>query len=107
MHQEPPADVPLATVFVRYWERHGSQVAMAPSIKANLAYWSEFFGEATVAELTLDRQDRFLEWLRAKRCARTLHNPTAAARSARSSRQAPPHCTTRTSGARSPLSRRW
>ena len=75
MHQERPADVPLATLLVRYWERHGSKAAMAPSIKAHLACWAEFFGEATVAELTADRQERFLDWLRAKRCARNSARP--------------------------------
>jgi integrase len=71
LHQERPADVPLETVLVRYWERHGRKVAMAASLRANLGYWSTYFPGATVGEVTVSSQHEFVDWLKAKRVART------------------------------------
>jgi integrase len=71
LNHERPAEVPLEAVLVRYWERHARHVPMATSLKANLAFWSEFFPAALVAEVTVARQHQFVDWLKAKRVART------------------------------------
>lgn len=55
--------MPLAQVFVRYWEQYAKHLASAEQIKISLRYWTEFWGEATVAEVTKPRQREFVKWL--------------------------------------------
>ena len=64
--QEPQA-VPLEQVLVRYWHRAGKKLASRETVEVALAYWSEFYAGATVAEVTRDRQREFLRWLKARR----------------------------------------
>jgi len=67
LQQQAPADVLLSTVLTRYMAQHGSQLASKDSAKRGVALWRQFFGdEATVAEVTIGRQEDFLRWLRAK-----------------------------------------
>ena len=63
--KQAPQDTPLAQVLVRYWEQHGKHLASAEQIKLSLRYWTEYWGEATVAEVTKARQREFVKWLHA------------------------------------------
>lgn len=64
--QEPQA-VPLEQVLVRYWHRRGKNLASKEMTEIALAYWSEHFAGATVAEVTRQSQREFIAWLRARR----------------------------------------
>ena len=50
-------------VLVRYWERHAHALPSAEFAKIALRYWTEFWGEATVSEITAKRQREFGAWL--------------------------------------------
>lgn len=61
--KESPQSVPVAQVFVRYYQQHGKGLASAEFVDIALGLWSEFFGTATVAEVTPARQREFVTWL--------------------------------------------
>ncbi len=65
VNQQQPQDAPLAMVLVRYWQRHAQALPSAEFAKIALRYWAEFWGEATVAEITPARQREFAAGLRA------------------------------------------
>ena len=56
--------MPLATVLVRYWHQHAIKIPSSAQAKAALAYWNEFWTTATVNELTIERQEEFIDWLK-------------------------------------------
>ena len=60
---QQPQDAALALVLVRYWERHASALPSAEFAKIALRYWSDFWGEVTVSEVTAKRQREFVAWL--------------------------------------------
>lgn len=64
LHHQQPNDIPLATLLIRYWQGHAMKIASHDQARAGLALWSEFWGEALVSELTIDRQEDFVEWLK-------------------------------------------
>ncbi len=59
-----PADVPLALVLIRYWEQHGSDLPSDQVTQIALRRWTEFWGESSVADLTMSRQNEFVDWLK-------------------------------------------
>jgi len=63
--QQQPQDAALAMVLVRYWERHACNLPSAEFAKIALRYWSDFWGEATVSEVTAARQREFVKHLAA------------------------------------------
>ncbi len=60
-----PQDVPLATVLIHYWRGHASKVPSAVQAKIACGKWNDFFGEAVISDLTLQRQEAFVAHLRA------------------------------------------
>lgn len=67
MAQQAPADVLLSTVLTRYMVQHGDGLASRDSAKPGSALWREFFGpDATVADVTIARQEDFVRWLRGR-----------------------------------------
>jgi len=64
--QQQPQDAALAMVLVRYWERHANALPSAEFAKIALRYWADFWGEATVAEVTTARQREFVASLAGK-----------------------------------------
>lgn len=54
-----PTDLPVAVVLDRYYEHHGSKIASADATKRAVAQLKAFYGDASVAGLTLDRQGQF------------------------------------------------
>lgn len=61
--QQQPQEAALAMVLVRYWERHASALPSAEFAKIALRYWTEYWGEATVSEITTERQREFIKAL--------------------------------------------
>lgn len=58
------SETALDLVLVRYYQQHATNLPSAETARIALAYWSEFFGEAQVSEVTPARQRQFIEWLR-------------------------------------------
>ena len=61
---QQPAEMPLATVLVRYWQGHASQIASHEQARIALALWTEHWGDALVSDLTIERQEAFIRWLK-------------------------------------------
>jgi len=66
LDQERPADIPVGVALERYLDKHGKDVASADAIARAVKKLKAFFVDDTVAELTLDRQNEFERYLRAK-----------------------------------------
>lgn len=64
LRDHEPNEMPLATVLVRYWHQHASKIASHVQARISLGLWQEFFGEALVSELSVERQEAFIEWLK-------------------------------------------
>jgi integrase len=56
----------LEAILIRYWEEHAKNIPSAEQARFALAKWSDHFSGATVAELTPQRQEAFVDALRAK-----------------------------------------
>jgi len=61
-----PADVPLETILIRYWEEHGKLIPTAEQARFALGKWSDHFGGAAVSDLTPQRQEKFVSELQAR-----------------------------------------
>lgn len=61
-----PEETPLATVFLRYWHEHAKDLPSKDTAKHALGDWNEFWGGAVVSDMSIQKQERFLEWLKAK-----------------------------------------
>src|SRR3954453_6090070 len=64
LRNDRPQDVPLETVLVRYYKEHASKLPSAEQARFALAKWSDFFGEAVIADMTPQRQEAFVVHLR-------------------------------------------
>lgn len=62
-----PADEALAGVLLRFYRGRAEQQAQAEQVRRAFALWMEFWGDATVADLTIQRQDAFVSWLRVEK----------------------------------------
>lgn len=58
-----PADVPVPTVLERYYAQHGAALPSKDTAKRAVALWNEFWDDATVADLSVQRQREFVAWL--------------------------------------------
>lgn len=67
VQKQRPEDTALELVLVRYFQQQAKEQASAEMARIALAYWSDFFSGATVAEVTPARQREFIEWLYARR----------------------------------------
>ncbi len=62
-----PEEAQLLAVLDRYFLKRGVGLASKTTAKRALSLWREFWTEdATIASLTVVRQEEFIEWLRAK-----------------------------------------
>ncbi len=67
LQDEPAAETPVLAVLDRYYLTRGDKLPSKATAKRAIALWREFWGDAaTVADLTLGRQEAFIDWLRAK-----------------------------------------
>lgn len=64
MPKQSAHDASLSMALVRYWEHRGKKLASAEMTRIALGYWSDFFGDCTVSEVTASRQREFMGWLR-------------------------------------------
>lgn len=64
MPKQEAHEASLDMVLVRYWQQHACDLPSAETSKIALRYWSEFFGECAVSDVTPARQREFIEWLR-------------------------------------------
>lgn len=62
---QKPDDMPVTTVIARYMAQRGSKLAGASANRHSAKLWDAFFARDTVADLTVDRIDAFVAWLRA------------------------------------------
>ena len=64
LKNEVPASVPFETLSVRYYNEHARNLPSAEQARIALALWSDYFPGATVAEITIERQESFVSALR-------------------------------------------
>jgi len=61
--QQQPQEAALAMVLVRYWQRHAVGLPSSEFAKIALRYWSDFWGDASVSDVTPARQREFISSL--------------------------------------------
>jgi integrase len=59
LRDERPADVPIAVVLRRYYERHAAEQASAETARHAIRHWNKFWGEDAVADMSPARQREF------------------------------------------------
>ena len=64
LKDEKPSGVKVKEITSRYWKAHASKLKSAKSLKECLDRWDEFFGDITIAELVVDRQEKFIQHMR-------------------------------------------
>jgi integrase len=60
----PPSEVPLAWVLLNYFQEHASKLPSAEQAKTELSFWTDYWGEAMVSDVTADRVESFITWLK-------------------------------------------
>lgn len=61
---QPSDNVTIASIFARYYHKHGQTLASAADVKNSLSYWLDFHGEATLSEAgNISQQEAFRRWL--------------------------------------------
>jgi integrase len=63
VREEGPADASLADILRRYWEHHAQNLPSASGNRDALAKWLDYWQDASVAGLTVERQDAFVAHL--------------------------------------------
>jgi len=61
-----PECVFLEEVLMRYYQQHACQTASVETARINLAKWSDYFAGALVSELTIAKQEAFVDSMRDK-----------------------------------------
>lgn len=64
LNHADPTQVPLGMVIEQYYENHAKNKKSKTQAKVVSTKWKKFFGAATVSDLTVARQEQFIEWLR-------------------------------------------
>jgi hypothetical protein len=60
---EEPSDASLADILRRYWEHHAKNLPSASGNRDALAKWLDYWQHASIADLTVERQDAFVTHL--------------------------------------------
>jgi len=71
--------MPLETALVRYFEKQAKGSASETQVRIALRFWSEYFPENAISELTPERIEAFIEWLKSKGYKNNYINRTLAA----------------------------
>ena len=79
LSDERPEVLPLETALVRYYEKQAKESASRPQVKIALRYWSEYFAGHVISELTPERIEAFIDWLKEKGHKNAYINRTLAA----------------------------
>ncbi len=61
----PPESLQLDVVWIRYWEEHAQHLLSAQPTRICLTKWQQWWTGLTVADVTLERQEAFVAWMRA------------------------------------------
>ena len=61
--EEKPLEAALADILRRYWENHANNLPSASGNRDALAKWIDYWMDASVADLTMERQDAFVAHL--------------------------------------------
>lgn len=64
LEQERPDDVLISVILERYYEQHAKHLASQETAKSAIDKWLEYWKGKTVAEMTLQNQEAFLQWIR-------------------------------------------
>ena len=67
---QSPDEMPVTTVVARYMTQRGSKLAGASANRDAAKRWDKFFARDTVADLTVDRIEAFIDWLRSLKSKR-------------------------------------
>lgn len=61
---QPSSDIMLSELFARFFDKYGSTLVSAVTVRAHLRYWIEFHDTATLQEAgDMQRQEEFRHWL--------------------------------------------
>lgn len=60
------ASVPLSEILLRYWHGHAKALPSAVQARVALALWQDHWDDATLADVTPERQEAFWRWLAAR-----------------------------------------
>jgi integrase len=63
IQQAKPEDIPIATLFARYYKSHASALPSADVTKRALNKWLDYYAGATVGDLTVRNQESFITYL--------------------------------------------
>jgi integrase len=66
LQKELPQEILLSTLFARYYAKYGKRLSSADVTLRALNMWVDYYQSATVADLTVERQEDFLDWMAAK-----------------------------------------
>ena len=64
LRDERPEDVSLELIFDRYWDKYAKNLTSAERARIALDKWKEWWFAKTVADLTIENQERFLQHLK-------------------------------------------
>lgn len=64
LNEERQEDVPLELIFDRYWEKYAKDLASSERARIGLDRWKAWWAGKTVADLTLENQERFLQHMK-------------------------------------------
>ena len=64
MREAKPAEAEIALVLQSYWNGHASKIASHQQAKAAIDLWSKFWGGSAISDLTVQRQEEFIAWLK-------------------------------------------
>jgi len=79
LRDERPEDMPLETALVRYFEKQAKGSASETQVRIALRFWSDYFPRNVISELTPERIEAFIGWLREKGHSNGYINRTLAA----------------------------
>jgi len=79
LRDERPEDIPLETALVRYYENQAKDSASKTQVRIALRFWSEHFGGKVISELTPEKIEGFIDWLKDKGHSNGYINRTLAA----------------------------
>ena len=63
VNKEQLAEASLADIFRRYWENHAKNLPSASGNRDALGKWLNYWTEASVADLSVERQELFVRYL--------------------------------------------
>jgi len=66
MRELPLDQVKLVDILERYWQAVGRHLVSSRAQAVSYRYWKDFYGDASIADLTIDRQEAFVASLKGR-----------------------------------------